>query len=117
MKKDRQSGSPPWTEKELDQLVEAATVDCHDETELVSGLYTMIQDNLGLPFETILFGTTVTVERIGLTDRDDIVAFCKRGNDVRKLRLIDVPLPSPPPEGAERIAAYRHWLGEEAAAG
>jgi len=116
MKKDRQAGSPHWTEADLDQLVEEATVDCYDETEQVSGLYTMLEDNLALPFETILFGATVTVERIDLTDRDDIVAFCNRGNDVRKLRLIDVPLPFPPPEGAQWIAAYRHWLGEEAAA-
>ena len=32
MKKDRQAGSPQWTETELDQLVEEATVDCYDGT-------------------------------------------------------------------------------------
>ena len=116
MRKDQQEGSPRWTEKELDQLVEEATVDCYNESEQVSGLYAMLEDNLVLPFETILFGATVTVERIDLTDRDVIVAFCKRGIDVQKLRLIDIPLPSPPPEGAEWIAAYRHWLGEESSA-
>ena len=116
MKKDRQAASPRWTEAELDQLVEEATMDCYDESEQVFGLYTMLEDNLVLPFETTLLGATLSVERIDLTDREVIVAFCKRGIDVRKLRLIDVPLTSPPPEGAEWIAAYRHWLGEESSA-
>ena len=70
----RQEGCSPWTEPELDQLVEAATVDCYNDTEQVSGLYTMIEDNLVLPFETMLFGSLVAVERIDLTDRDEILA-------------------------------------------
>jgi hypothetical protein len=39
----------------------------------------MIEDNLAVPFETMVFGTMVVVERIDLTDRDDIVAICRRG--------------------------------------
>lgn len=102
-----------WTALELDELVEEATVDCYDESEQVSGFYTMIQDNLALPFETTLFGAKVAVERIDLTEGDEIVAFCRKGSELRKLRLIDVPLPAPPPEGAQWIAAYRHWRREE----
>jgi hypothetical protein len=63
---------------ELDCLVEEATVDCNNETEQVFGLYTMIEDNLSVPFETIVFGSKVVVKRIHLTDRDDIVAICRR---------------------------------------
>jgi hypothetical protein len=106
----RKEGCSPWTELELDRLVEEATVDCYNETEQVSGLYTMIEDNLAVPFETMVFGTMVVVERIDLTDRDDIVAVCRRGRELRKIRLPDLPLPSPPPAGAQWIAAYRHWL-------
>ncbi len=36
--KGRQEGCSPWTEPELDQLVEEAMVDCYNETEQVSGL-------------------------------------------------------------------------------
>ena len=75
--KDRREGRSPWTEPELDQFVEEATVDCYNEAEQVSGLYTMIEDNLALPFETMLFGSTVVVERIDLTDRDEILAVCR----------------------------------------
>jgi hypothetical protein len=109
----RKEGCSPWTEPELDRLVEEATIDCYNETEQISGLYTMIEDNLGVPFETMVFGATVVVERIDLTDRDDLVAICKRGSEVRKIRLADLPLPSPVPAGAQWVAAYLHWLREE----
>ncbi len=33
----------------LDELVEEAIVDCYNESEQVTGLYTMIEDNLGGP--------------------------------------------------------------------
>ncbi len=96
----------------LNKLVEEATVDCHDETEQVMGLLTMIEDNLGLPFETSVLGVPVTVERVHVTARDDIVAVCRRGGARQPVRLRDLPLPSPPPAGSEWIEAYRHWSGE-----
>jgi hypothetical protein len=40
----------------LDRLVEEAIVDCYNESEQVAGLYTMIEDNLALPFETMILG-------------------------------------------------------------
>ncbi|MGH8245803.1 MAG: hypothetical protein ACREUU_05155, partial [Gammaproteobacteria bacterium] len=46
-----------------------------------------------------------------LTERDEIVAVCRKGNHRQRIRLLDLPLPSPPPAGAEWIAAYRYWAG------
>ena len=66
-------------------------------------------DNLQLPFETEIFGLKVTVERIDLTEGDEIVAVCKRSGKRQKVPVLDLSLPSPPPEGAEWIAAYRYW--------
>lgn len=57
----------------LDQMVEEAIVDCYNESEQATGLYTMIENNLALPFETTVLGVPVTVERIDLTQRDEIV--------------------------------------------
>jgi hypothetical protein len=94
---------------ELDALVEEATVDCHDEDEQLSGLHTMIEDNLAVPFQTTVLGVEVTVESIELTDRSDIVAICSRGKTRQTIHALDLPLPTPPPEGAEWIEAYRHW--------
>lgn len=72
----------------------------------------MIEDKLGLPFETSILGVPVTVKRVHLTRRDDIVAVCRRGRERQAVRLVDLPLPSPPPAGSEWIEAYRHWSGE-----
>jgi hypothetical protein len=40
------------SEARLDAMVEEATVDCYNEDEQVTGLFTMIEDNLALPFQT-----------------------------------------------------------------
>jgi hypothetical protein len=60
----------------LAKLVEDATVDCYDESEQVTGIYTMIGDNLTLPFETTVLGVRVTVERVQLTRRP-VWRFCR----------------------------------------
>jgi len=84
--------------------------DCYNESEQTTGLYTMIEDDLALPFETSVLGIRVIVERIHLTRRDEIVAVYRRGGVRQKIPLLDLPLPSPPPAGTEWIEAYRHWL-------
>ncbi len=101
---------PRMPRAELDRLVEEATIDCYNEAEQLGGLYTMIEENLALPFETQVLGVLVLVEWIDLTDYDEIVAVCRRGRKRQRIPLIDLPLPSPPPPGAEWIAAYRHWI-------
>lgn len=94
----------------LDRLVEEAIVDCYNESEQATGLYTMIEDNLALPFSTTVLGVPVTVERVQLTGRNEIVAVCRRAGIRQTVPLLDLPLPSPRPEGSECIAVYRHWL-------
>ena len=108
-KRKGKSGPTRLSKARLDELVEAAIVDCHDESEQAMGLYTMIQDHLALPFETTVLGIRVTVERVDLTQREEIVAVCRRAAVRQRVPLLDLPLPSPPPEGTEWIEAYRHW--------
>jgi hypothetical protein len=38
-----------------------------------------------------------------------IVAICVRGKHRQAISVLDVPLPDPPPRGAEWIASYRRW--------
>jgi len=42
--------------RQLDELVEEATVDCYNEEEQASGFFTMIEENLALPFATRILG-------------------------------------------------------------
>jgi hypothetical protein len=92
-------------------MVAEAIVDCYNESEQIAGLYTMIEENLKLPFETTVLGVPVTVQRVDLTQREEIVAVCHRAGVRQTVLILDLPLPSPRPDGAEWIDAYGHWLG------
>jgi hypothetical protein len=67
-------------------------------------------DNLDVPFKTTVLGVEVTVESVDLTVDGCIVAICARGAVRQVIRLLDLPLPTPLPAGAEWIYAYRNWL-------
>lgn len=93
-------------------MIEEATVDCYNESEQVTGWFAMIEDNLAVPFETTVLGAPVTVERVDLNRDEQIVAICRRGRERQSLPILDLPLPTPAPGGAEWIGAYRRWRGE-----
>jgi len=96
---------------QLDAMVEEATVDCYNDEEQTTGLFTVIKDAPTVPFKTRVLGVEVTVERINLNGDNQIVAVCSREKLRQAVPLLDLPLPTPPPEGAQWIEAYRHWLG------
>ncbi len=91
-------------------MIEEATVDAYGESEQLVGFYTMIDDNLAVPFETTVLGMPVTVRRVDLNNANQIVAICVRGRERQAIPILDLPLPSPVPVGAEWIDAYRYWL-------
>ena len=104
---------PSMSKKQLAALVEEATVDCYNESEAVCSFYTMIEDHLEVPFATVVLGVDVEVTRVELTRQEEIVAVCVRGKQRQRIPVCDLPLPSPPPLGAEWIEAYRHWAAGE----
>jgi hypothetical protein len=56
----------------LDALVAEATVDCYNDSECVTGFYTMLDEHLAGPFQTKVLGVEVTVTGADLTD--DVLA-------------------------------------------
>jgi hypothetical protein len=109
MKTRKLEQSTKLSKAKLDRLVEEAIVDCYNEAEQATGLYTMIEDHLQLPFETVVLGVPVTVTAIDITEDDQIVAVCKHGSLKQKLPILELPLPTPRPLGSEWIEAYRYW--------
>ena len=97
------------TKAQLEALVEEAIIDAYGESEQATGLFTMIEDHLELPFTTQVLGVEVTVVRVDLTEFDDIVAICKRGKDRQSIPILDLSLPTPPPDGWMWIEAYGYW--------
>jgi hypothetical protein len=98
------------TPAQLDALIEEATIDCYDEEEQASGFFAVIEDNLALPFTTRILGVEASVTAVEMDDDGRIKAICERNGERQRIDLIDVPLPSPPPSGAEWLAAYRRWV-------
>jgi len=105
----RRAPSRGLSRAKLEALIEEATVDAYGESEEVVGLFTMIEDNLELPFVTKILGMQVTVEKVELSSRDEVVVICRRGRKRQSIPIVDLPLPSPRPSGWEWIEAYRHW--------
>jgi len=93
----------------LDKMIEETLVDAYGESEQRIAFYTMLEDNLMVPFQTELLGVDVTVERIDMTDDEQIVAVCRRGKARQRIPILELPLPNPPPFGAEWIEAFRRW--------
>lgn len=85
----------------------------HERKRSISRARKALLDKLALPFDTTVLGVAVTVQRVDLNQREEIVAVCRRGGVRQTVPILDLPLPSPPPHGAEWIDAYRHWLSAE----
>lgn len=105
------SKASKFTTEYLDKLIEEATTDAYNESEQAVGFFTMIEENLSLPFATQVLGQEVKVARVDITNRDQIVAICSRGKATQAIPILDLPMPNPLPEGAEWIDAYRRWCG------
>lgn len=58
--------------------------------------------------EVTVLGVTVTVTAVTHMSHG-LVADCARGRHRQAIHVLDLPLPDPPPKGAEWIAAYRRW--------
>lgn len=53
---------------------------------------------------------SVSRERlVALVEDDQIVAACSRGEFQQTIPVLYLPLPTPPPGGAEWVEAYRFW--------
>ena len=108
---ERSPITPPQrlSRKKLAELVEEAIIDCYGEAEQATGLFTMIDEHLSTPFRATVLGVDVTVEKIDITDRDEVVVWCRRGVDRQWLRILDVRPSHPAPAGWEWVEAYRQW--------
>ncbi|WP_433494880.1 hypothetical protein ACQP26_03115 [Micromonospora sp. CA-248089] len=101
----------------LEAMIEEATVDTDGHEDQRAGLFAMIEEHLAIPFTTTVLGVEVTVRKVEVTLRkvelaaDGIVAVCARGRHRQRVGLLDLPLPTPMPDGAAWIGAYRHWAG------
>ena len=90
-------------------MIDEATLDAYGESEQIGGFFTLLEERLKLPFKAEVLGMDVMVERVDITDGEQIVAVCSSGKSKQHVPILDLSLPDPPPEGAEWIEAFRRW--------
>jgi Calcium binding len=98
-----------FSKAKLEKLIDEAVVDAYGEEEQVGGFFTMMEEHLALPFSATILGVDVVVEKVDMIRSGRIVAICRRNKIRQKIEILDLPLPTPAPAGAEWIAAYHHW--------
>jgi hypothetical protein len=106
---DRAEGKVDLSAANLDALIEEVLVDAYGDSEQRTAFFTVLEESLALPFTTQVLGIEVTVERLDFTADEQIVVVCRHGRTRQRIPILDLPLPTPPPAGAEWISAYRRW--------
>ena len=80
----------PPAKTKLAALIDEAIVDACGESEQRTAFYTLLDRHLETPFDTKVLGVTVTVERIDMSDDEQIIAICRRGRSLRAIPILDL---------------------------
>lgn len=109
LKPEPETNLTSLSKAKLEALIEEAIVDAYGEEEQKVGLLTMMQEHLALPFSVSILGVEAIVEKVDMTRDGRVVAVCQRNGVRQKIEILDLPLPTPGPVGAEWIAAHNYW--------
>jgi hypothetical protein len=101
-----------WKKSTLEELIHRAVLDADDDEERQMGFYEALETNLRFPFKTVLSGSPVVVRGLEVGEDDEILAVCTREGERIGVPLLDLPMPKPPPRGAEWVEAFRLWVAE-----
>lgn len=99
----------PPSPSRLDALIEEATVDACGDAEQATAFLTVLDEHLALPCEASALGEVVVVEKIDIGHAGELIAMCRCRGKRHKVRLSELELTAPRPQGAEWVAAYRRW--------
>jgi hypothetical protein len=101
-----------WKKSKLEDLIHRAVLDADDDEEQQMGFYEALEEHVRFPFKTAFGGVPVVVKGLDVGEDDEILAVCLREGEKVGIPLLDLPIPKPPPRGAEWIEAFRLWVAE-----
>lgn len=90
MRKGKIAKNTVLSPRHLDKLIEEATVDCYNEEEQATGFFTMIEENLALPFATRVLGVEASVVAVEMDDDGGLEAVCERGGERQRIGLTNL---------------------------
>lgn len=99
---------PVPDDQSLDAMLDQVTLGRFDRGEQAWSLWTVLCDQLRLPFGTQILGLDAVVERLELDASDAIMAICSREGGPLRVPLADLLVPAGA-AGAEWVSAYRRW--------
>ncbi len=109
------SGSGKWTDgldpKKVDEALEDATADAHDEDERHAGLLDAVQDEVVFPFRARVLGEEVDVVDMAWPEGDEfgLDLVSERGGKRHRIEARSVELIPSLPDGHLYLAAYLEW--------
>lgn len=104
------AGRDEWFGASLDGWLARRLADRYDRADRLTGLLTMLEQQVRLPFPTRVLGMSVVVDGLELTGSAQLVAVVRRGQHELRIGLDQLPLPDPAPAGVPMIAASRPFL-------
>lgn len=95
---------------DLDELIDAITVDCYGEEEQQLGFMTAMEDALSAPVAVTIVGVPAELFAVEEEDARGLVARCRRERERHVVSLLDVKVAGDS-AFATIVAAYRRWSG------
>jgi hypothetical protein len=100
---------PRLSRARLDELVEEALVDADTESQPATSFYTRWKTTSGCPLKRRFLAQRQAWKASISPPTINWWPFAGKVRPGSGFRLWNLPLPSPPPVGAEWIVAYRYW--------
>ena len=95
--------------RQLDQLIDEITVDCHDGVEQLMGFESAFDEEANFPCPVTVVGAPVKILHIGRGGcRRELIATCERAGKRYEIALLDVDIHDDP-NIARLLAGYRRW--------
>lgn len=95
--------------KQLNNLIKEATVDCYDEYECLAGFSAYLGDKLSFPFLAQVVGEVVKVISLDFED-EQIKAVCIKQGKKYKINILDIEYGQKITKNHQYIEAFRKWV-------
>jgi hypothetical protein len=95
--------------KQLDDLIEEAVIDCYDEYEYHIGFNSCLENNLIFPFQAEVIGERVTVTGL-FFDNKQIKAVCEKQSKKYTINILDVEYNPKIVQNYQWIETYKRWI-------
>ncbi|HIJ01687.1 TPA: hypothetical protein HA363_03475 [Candidatus Woesearchaeota archaeon] len=98
----------PREKKRYEQIIEEATMDCHDEDEQISGWACLLDDWIHTPCNCTIGKEMAVLEKVDTDDTGNaIIGVIKLNKTKLRVLIQDIVLDNP--EAMTYINAYRYW--------